>query len=145
MPRPCCRRQISGKLRCASFRPEGGAESAGEEVVLALDELEALRLVDLLGHYQEEAAGEMRVSRQTLGRILEKARRTTADALVNGKTLRIGGGSVEIRPGGGAGCPRCRRKANPAGRNGPGCRLCGGNPAADPEGGRRGPGGEEEG
>ena len=136
MPRPCCRRQITGNPRCASFRPEGDAESPGGEVALALDELEALRLVDLLGHYQEEAAGEMGVSRQTLGRILEKARRITADALVNGKTLRIGGGSVEIRPGGVAVCPRCRRKGRLAGRNGSGCPLCGGGSAVDPEGGR---------
>ncbi len=136
MPRPCCRRQITGRPRCVAFRPEGDAESQGEEVVLALDELESLRLVDLLGHYQEEAAGEMGVSRQTLGRILEKARRIAADALVNGKTLRIGGGSVEVRTGDRPGCPRCRRKENPEGRSGHGCPLCGAPPVVDPVGDR---------
>jgi len=62
---------------------------------MTLDELEAMRLVDLDGLYQEDAGARMGVSRQTLGRILESARRKVAGALVMGRALRIEGGPVE--------------------------------------------------
>jgi predicted DNA-binding protein (UPF0251 family) len=67
-----------------------------EEVALAVDEFEAIRLADLEGLYQEQVAEAMDVSRQTLGRILESAHRKVAQLLVEGKTLRIEGGKVEM-------------------------------------------------
>jgi predicted DNA-binding protein (UPF0251 family) len=70
---------------------------------MTLDEFEALRLADLDGLYQEQAADAMNVSRPTFGRVLETARRKMADALVHGKALRIEGGTVEL------GRPRCCR------------------------------------
>ena len=51
------------------------------EVLLTLDEYEAIRLADLEGLYQEQAATRMNVSRQTFGRIVEAARRKVADVL----------------------------------------------------------------
>ena len=60
-----------------------------QEVILTMDEVEALRLCDLEGRYHEEAAGEMKVSRPTLGRIIKEARRKVAEALIGGKALRI--------------------------------------------------------
>jgi predicted DNA-binding protein (UPF0251 family) len=60
-----------------------------EEVNLGLDELEAIRLADLEGLYQEEAAVRMNVSRATFGRIIGEARHKVADAVVNGKALTI--------------------------------------------------------
>ena len=63
-----------------------------EEVVLTIDEFEAVRLADLEGLYQEQAAEKMNVSRQTFGRIIESARKKVAEALVQGKALKIGGG-----------------------------------------------------
>jgi len=60
-----------------------------ERVALALDEFEALRLADLKGERQEEAAREMQVSRATFGRILESGHRKVAEALVQGKALEI--------------------------------------------------------
>jgi predicted DNA-binding protein (UPF0251 family) len=65
-----------------------------EEVVMTLDEFEALRLADLNGLYQEQAAAQMAVSRPTFSRIVDAARRKVADALVHGKALRIEGGPV---------------------------------------------------
>jgi uncharacterized protein len=59
------------------------------EVALELDELEALRLADLDGLYQADVALQMGVSRQTVGNILARAHRKIADALLNGKALRI--------------------------------------------------------
>jgi hypothetical protein len=60
-----------------------------EEVALSMDEVEALRLSDLEGRHHEEAAGEMKVSRPTFGRIIKEARRKVAEALIGGKALRI--------------------------------------------------------
>jgi predicted DNA-binding protein (UPF0251 family) len=68
-----------------------------EEVVLTLDEFEALRLADMEGMYQEQAAGKMNVSRPTFSRIVEQARRKVATALIQGKALRLEGGAVVFR------------------------------------------------
>ncbi len=48
-----------------------------------------MRLVDVAGLDQEAAAGKMGVSRKTLWRDLHEGRRKVADALVQGKTIRI--------------------------------------------------------
>ena len=63
---------------------------------MSLDEFEALRLADLDGLYQEQAAKQMQVSRTTFSRIIEAAHRKMADALVHGKALRIEGGPVQV-------------------------------------------------
>ena len=60
-----------------------------EEVNLEQDELESLRLADLLSYSQEKAAAEMNVSRATFGRIVESARKKLADAILNGKAVKI--------------------------------------------------------
>lgn len=96
MPRPRCCRKIAGSPRCEVFRPVGVPASALQEIVLTLDELEAIRLADLLGKYQEHAAQQMNVSRQTFGRIIEQAHKKVAQALIEGKALRIEGGEVEL-------------------------------------------------
>jgi len=67
-----------------------------EEVDLTLDELEAVRLADLEGLYQEDAAVKMNVSRQTFGNIVTSAHKKIADALLNGKALHIKGGVVQM-------------------------------------------------
>lgn len=79
-----------------------------EKISLQLDELEAVRLVDLMGLYQEKAAEKLGVSRQTLGNILESARKKISDALVNGKALLIGGGNTHSNTEEARRCPRCR-------------------------------------
>jgi len=63
-------------------------------VELQLDELEALRLADLEGFYQEQAAREMGISRATFGRVLDRAHQKVADAIINGKMLMVKGGNV---------------------------------------------------
>jgi len=74
------------------FTPAGLSPSCLDEVVLKVEEVEALRLKDYMGLEQEECAERMRVSRPTFQRILGEAHAKVADALVNGKTLRIEGG-----------------------------------------------------
>jgi predicted DNA-binding protein (UPF0251 family)/predicted Fe-Mo cluster-binding NifX family protein len=78
------------------MKPAGIPARELEEVILGFDEAEALRLADLEGLYQEAAARSMGVSRQTFGRIVETARRKAADAILNGKALRIDGGEITI-------------------------------------------------
>lgn len=78
------------------FKPRGIPLSALEEVVLTVDEFEAIRLADLEGLYQEGAAEKMGISRQTFGRIVESAHMKVAEALVKGKALKIEGGDVEM-------------------------------------------------
>jgi predicted DNA-binding protein (UPF0251 family)/predicted Fe-Mo cluster-binding NifX family protein len=78
------------------MKPAGIPARELREIVLGFDEAEALRLADLEGLYQEAAARLMGVSRQTFGRIIETARRKTADAILNGKALRIDGGEITI-------------------------------------------------
>ena len=48
-----------------------------------------LRLVDMLGHSQEEAGEMMGVSRGTIWRLLQEARKKTAKALTEGRGIRI--------------------------------------------------------
>jgi len=68
-----------------------------EEIILTIDELEAVRLTDLEEMYQNEAAKKMNVSRQTLGNILRSGHKKIADSLVNGKALRIEGGAIKMK------------------------------------------------
>ncbi|MFA5039509.1 MAG: DUF134 domain-containing protein [Candidatus Omnitrophota bacterium] len=95
MPRPCRCRRIRCKPDANYFKPRGIPLDRLSEVNLALDELEAVRLADLEGLYQEDAAKKMNVSRQTFGNIINSAHKKIADALLNAKALRIEGGVVE--------------------------------------------------
>ncbi len=60
-----------------------------EEITLDHDELEALRLADILKKSHESAAEKMKISRATFGRILSKARQKTAEGILNGKAIKI--------------------------------------------------------
>lgn len=97
MPRPISERCLGGPIRPSVMKPAGIPTRELEEVRLGFDEAEALRLADLEGLYQEAAARSMGVSRQTFGRIVETARRKVADAILNGKALRLEGGDISIR------------------------------------------------
>jgi uncharacterized protein len=96
MSRPRCCRRIAGRPPCSMFKPAGIPATALEKVTLGLDEMEALRLADLLGLYQEDAARQMNVSRQTFGRIIDVAHKKVAEALTAGKVLCIEGGIIEV-------------------------------------------------
>lgn len=100
MPRPFCIKSIRNASKVDVFKPNGIPYHELQEVTMSLDELEALRLADLQGLYQEAAARKMGISRQTFGRIIEAARKKTADVLINGKALRISGGHVHLKPQG---------------------------------------------
>ena len=97
MPRPCCLRHVNHTLAAVYFKPAGVPACTLEQVTLTLDEVEALRLADLQGLYQEPAAKQMKISRPTFTRIIEAARRKVAEALIHGKALRLEGGAVVIK------------------------------------------------
>ena len=97
MPRPCCLRHIDVNPCAVYFKPAGIPVHMLKEVVLTLDELESLRLADLNGLYQEQAAEKMKISRPTFSRVVEQARRKVADALIHGKALRLEGGAVTMK------------------------------------------------
>lgn len=97
MPRPKKSRWIAHQPGVSYFKPQGIPLRILEHIFLEVDELEAMRLADLQGLSQEDAARQMNVSRATFGRIVAEGRRKIADALVNGKAIRIEGGQVEFR------------------------------------------------
>lgn len=95
MPRPKKPRFVSGYPTLTAFVPQGVPISG--EVLLSVEELEAIRLSDFEGLDQEAAANLMEVSRQTFGRILAQARHYISEALITGKALKIEGGDYEFR------------------------------------------------
>ena len=72
------------------FKPNGIPTSELNQVSIAADELEAIRLVDLEGLAQQDAAKQMQVSRQTFANIIKQARRKITHALLNGEALALG-------------------------------------------------------
>ena len=95
MSRPCRCRRIRCKPDTNYFKPRGIPLDMLEEVNLTLDELEAVRLADLEGLYQENAAKKMNISRQTFGNIINSAHKKIEDVLLNAKALKIEGGTIE--------------------------------------------------
>jgi len=104
MPRPRRRRRVRLKPDITFFKPEGVKESYLEESILMVDEFEAVRLKDLEGLDQEEAAKKMGISQPTFFRLIKSARKKIADAIVKGKAIKIEGGVFRmVGPGRGRG------------------------------------------
>ncbi len=114
-----------------------------KELVLEIDELEAIRLADFEGLYQEHAAEQMKVSRQTFGRIVSSARKKVAQALVEGMSIRIEGGDVEMAGMRRFSCFECRHEwQEPFGTGRPeACPGCAGRTFKRTDGNRRTGGG----
>ena len=108
MTRPKCCRMISGPPGCFLFKPAGIPAADLSEVVLELDEWEAIRLADFEGLYHKQASERMNVSRQTFGRILTSARKKVAQALIEGKVLSVEGRGMEMPPKRTFRCYDCR-------------------------------------
>ena len=94
MPRNRKCRFVNAQPRVTMYKPSGVPGHTLEVVNLGLDELEALRLADQEGLYQEAAAARMGISRPTFSRLIDAARRKVADALLGGKAIVIEGGPV---------------------------------------------------
>ncbi|MCD8121648.1 MAG: DUF134 domain-containing protein [Clostridiales bacterium] len=99
MARPQKRRCICSVPRNSEFQPQDCPWT--DSVNLTYDEYETIRILDYEHQTQEQCAQKMDISRPTVTRIYDEARRKIADVLVHGKRLTIGGGDVFV-------CPRMR-------------------------------------
>ncbi|MCC3144289.1 DUF134 domain-containing protein [Halanaerobium sp. Z-7514] len=108
MARPTKDRIIEQLPEIKFFKPAGVPAKKLETVEMTMEEVEALRLKDVKGLTQAEAAEIMKVSRPTFQRVLTSARQKAADALTCGKAIRFEGGDYRVvRPGH---CPKCGEK-----------------------------------
>src|SRR3989338_4268114 len=95
MVRPRLCRRIRFNPNITYFKPRGVPMTQLEEIILHVDEFEAVRLKDLEGLEQEECAKKMKISQPTFHRLVLSARKKISDALVNGKALKIEGGNFK--------------------------------------------------
>lgn len=89
MARPKIHRQICTRAPYSCFKPNGVPMPQLQQVELLAEELEALRLADLEGMSQQDAAKQMQVSRQTFANIVKRARQKVAQCLVEGHALML--------------------------------------------------------
>ena len=89
MPRPFKKKYIGFSPTVFYFKPRGVPLKELEEVVLYVDEVEALRLKDVEGLDQEKSAKKMDVSQSTFHRIITFAHKKIALAVIQGKALKI--------------------------------------------------------
>jgi len=95
------RRRVSIEPAVVYFKPAGVPMRTLEEVIVKVEELEALRLANIEGLSQNDCAKKMNISQPTFHRMLECANKKISDAIVNGKAIRIEGGNFEILKQGG--------------------------------------------
>ena len=96
MARPIKCRKVEFFPKDTYFVPLGKPKCKIEEVVLKIEELEAMRLKDIEGLKQEDCAEKMQVSRQTFQNIIDSARKKVAIALSDGKAININGGNYTL-------------------------------------------------
>lgn len=109
LPRPIKPRRICEEPAIKEFGPEN-KKTKSEIITMSVDELEAMRLIDIEGISQEECALRMNVARTTAQVIYNSARTKTAKCLVYGYELQISGGNYEVCDGQG-GCCACGKNA----------------------------------
>ena len=88
-------RYIQKMPEIVQFSPRG-KPGRPEEIELKIDEYEAVKLADLQGYDQAEGAAAMGISRPSFGRIVRSAHHVIADALINGKIIRIRTGDIQV-------------------------------------------------
>jgi len=127
MPRPRRFRRVWFEPNVTYFKPAGVRMIDLEESILNVDEFEAVRLKDLGGLDENTAAKKMNISQPTFNRLIASARKKIADAIVNGKAIKIEGGVYKMvgfgrgrggrgrmggqfaaGPGGTCVCPKCK-------------------------------------
>lgn len=96
MARPRLYRRIRFNPDVTYFKPRGVPLMQLEEVILHVDEFEAVRLKDLDGLEQEQCAKKMKISQPTFNRLISSARKKISDAIINGKAIKIEGGNFKI-------------------------------------------------
>jgi len=89
MPRPRSFRRIDFDPKVTIFKPQGVPLRMLEFVDLSHEELEVLRLKNILGLDQNTCAERMNTSQSTIQRILNSAYKKISLALINGKGIKI--------------------------------------------------------
>ncbi len=108
MPRPKKMRRVCYMPHCARFGPLDNSDKG--KISMSLDEYEAIRLIDMEGLTQKQCALQMQVARTTVQGIYDSARQKLACALVEGRSLSIGGGEYELCAHGcGTICKKCHK------------------------------------
>lgn len=96
MARPMKARKVCCLPETNLFGPLNRRHATGDEIVMSVEEYETIRLIDQEGLMQEECADRMDVARTTVQRIYISARKKLAEAIVEGVTLKIEGGSYKL-------------------------------------------------
>lgn len=96
MPRPIRCRRVRARPSVNFFKPAGARLRELKEVVLSVEEYEALRLVDFEEINQVDACDKMQISQPTLSRLLSSARKKVSQAIVKGMAIKIEGGNYKI-------------------------------------------------
>lgn len=89
MPRPKIPRHLCFQPNVYYFKPQGIPLTDLQEVIILSDELEALKLYEVDNFSQTESSKKMKISQPTFARLLDKVQRKIADALINGKAIRV--------------------------------------------------------
>jgi len=97
MVRPRLCRRVRFNPNITYFKPRGIPLNELKEINLQVEEFEAIRLKDLEGLEQEECAKKMGISQPTFHRLILSARKKVADAIVNGKAIKIEGGDYKYK------------------------------------------------
>lgn len=96
MVRPRRFRRVHSEPDITYFKPAGVRLVDLEEIVISVEEFEAVRLKDFEGLEQEEAAKKMNISQPTFHRLILSARKKIAEAIVKGKAIKITGGHFQL-------------------------------------------------
>lgn len=116
MARPRKRRRVCRLPNHLEFGPLNSDFNNGPKIVLSIEEFEVIRLIDLEGLEQKEAAERMEVARSTVQRMYSEAKEKLANALVNGKILKIKGGDYTLCDLDKGKCSPCNRRRHGRGQ-----------------------------
>lgn len=124
MPRPIKCRKVRFIPDNKEFSPVNQENS--DKIILKIEELESIRLKDLVGLNQEECAKMMQISRQTFQNIIDSAHKKVANALINGYSIKIGGGNY-VKGNCVFNCLDCNKKFEQQRNTDMECPHCGSN------------------
>lgn len=112
MPRPRKWKKVCCLPESTLYGPLGENSSTDAAIVMSVEEYETIRLIDYEGLTQEESAERMQVARGTVQSLYQEARKKLAESLVDGKKIKIEGGSYQLydEDEKAYGCRRCRRQ-----------------------------------
>ena len=126
MPRRKRHRLVTKEPPVSVYKPAGIPTRELEEILITIDEFEALRLADFEGLSQRDASATMHISQPTFNRVLSSARSKVASGLVQGFVLRIEGGRYLLADGTGVlECVDCGVAVDMSSEDKSTCQACG--------------------